>query len=41
MRGVQVHETAVVDPGAGIGAGTRVWHFCHVTDAATGLLRQN
>jgi len=25
-----VHETAVVDPGAEIGKGTRVWHFSHV-----------
>ena len=27
---VQVHETAVVDPGCEIGAGTRIWHFSHV-----------
>lgn len=25
------HETAVVDEGAEIGAGTRIWHFCHVS----------
>jgi UDP-2-acetamido-3-amino-2,3-dideoxy-glucuronate N-acetyltransferase len=25
-----VHETAVVDKGAEIGAGTRIWHFSHV-----------
>jgi UDP-2-acetamido-3-amino-2,3-dideoxy-glucuronate N-acetyltransferase len=25
-----VHETAVVDPGAEIGAGTRIWHYSHV-----------
>lgn len=25
-----VHPTAVVDPGAQIGAGTKVWHFCHL-----------
>lgn len=29
-----VHETAVVDPGATIGAGTQVWHFTHVSDGA-------
>ena len=29
-----VHPTAVVDPGAVIGAGTRVWHFCHVMAGA-------
>jgi UDP-2-acetamido-3-amino-2,3-dideoxy-glucuronate N-acetyltransferase len=28
------HETAVIDVGAQIGAGTRVWHFCHVMDGA-------
>jgi UDP-2-acetamido-3-amino-2,3-dideoxy-glucuronate N-acetyltransferase len=27
---VFVHPTAVVDPGAEIGDGTRVWHFSHV-----------
>jgi len=25
-----VHPTAVVDEGAAIGAGTKIWHFCHV-----------
>lgn len=25
-----VHETALVDEGVTIGAGTRIWHFCHV-----------
>jgi UDP-2-acetamido-3-amino-2,3-dideoxy-glucuronate N-acetyltransferase len=29
-----VHPTAVVDRGARIGAGTKVWHFCHVTAGA-------
>ena len=24
------HETAIVDDGASIGAGTKVWHFCHI-----------
>ncbi len=24
------HETAIIDPGAAIGAGTRVWHWVHV-----------
>jgi len=27
---VQVHETAVVDPGCQIGGGTKIWHFSHV-----------
>lgn len=26
----QAHPTAVIDPGAEIGAGTRIWHFCHL-----------
>jgi len=29
-----VHESAYVDDGATIGAGTRVWHFCHVLAGA-------
>ena len=28
------HETAIVDEGATIGAGTRVWHWVHVCSAA-------
>ena len=28
------HPTAVVDPGAEIGEGTRIWHFCHVMGSA-------
>jgi len=29
-----VHETAVVDAGATIGPGTRIWHFVHVMPGA-------
>jgi UDP-2-acetamido-3-amino-2,3-dideoxy-glucuronate N-acetyltransferase len=29
-----VHPTAVVDEGALIGGGTRIWHFCHVMASA-------
>ena len=29
-----VHPSSVVDEGARIGAGTRVWHFCHVMPRA-------
>jgi UDP-2-acetamido-3-amino-2,3-dideoxy-glucuronate N-acetyltransferase len=29
-----VHETAIVDAGAEIGAGTKIWHFCHVMAGA-------
>jgi UDP-2-acetamido-3-amino-2,3-dideoxy-glucuronate N-acetyltransferase len=31
MAEYEAHETAVVDDGARIGAGTRIWHFCHVS----------
>lgn len=34
MSDAQVHPTAVVDEGAELGAGTRVWHFCHVMSGA-------
>jgi UDP-2-acetamido-3-amino-2,3-dideoxy-glucuronate N-acetyltransferase len=29
-----IHESAYVDDGATIGAGTKVWHFCHVLGGA-------
>lgn len=29
-----VHPTAVIDPGAVLGAGTKVWHFTHVSQDA-------
>ena len=28
------HESSFVDPGATIGAGTKIWHFCHVSSGA-------
>jgi UDP-2-acetamido-3-amino-2,3-dideoxy-glucuronate N-acetyltransferase len=28
------HTTAVVDEGARIGKGTKIWHFCHIMPAA-------
>lgn len=28
------HATAVIDDGATIGAGTKIWHFCHVMAGA-------
>ena len=34
MSDVFVHDTAVVDAGAQIGAGTKVWHFVHVSAEA-------
>ena len=30
MSDVFVHESSYVDDGAEIGAGTKIWHFCHV-----------
>lgn len=30
-----IHETAVVDEGARVGLGSRVWHFTHVCSGAT------
>lgn len=32
--GYQVHRSSYVDEGATVGAGTRVWHFCHVNAGA-------
>lgn len=30
MTDYSIHPTAIVDAGASIGSGTRIWHFCHV-----------
>ena len=29
-----VHESSYVDDGAEIGAGTKIWHFCHIMSGA-------
>ena len=34
MSGLFIHPTAVIDEGAQIGAGTRIWHFTHVMPGA-------
>ncbi len=34
-----IHPSAVVDPGASIGEGAKIWHFCHVSPGA--VLGQN
>jgi len=34
MNDVSVHPTAIVDPGASIGAGSRIWHWVHVCAGA-------
>ena len=35
MSGFIAHETAIIDEGAVIGDGTRIWHFAHVCSGAT------
>jgi UDP-2-acetamido-3-amino-2,3-dideoxy-glucuronate N-acetyltransferase len=32
--GALVHESSYVDAGAVVGAGTRIWHFCHIMSGA-------
>ena len=34
MHAAFVHESAYVDHGATIGAGTKIWHFCHIMPGA-------
>jgi UDP-2-acetamido-3-amino-2,3-dideoxy-glucuronate N-acetyltransferase len=34
MTAASIHPSAIVDPGASIGDGTRVWHFVHVCGGA-------
>ncbi|HPP53976.1 MAG TPA: acyltransferase, partial [Thermoguttaceae bacterium] len=29
-----IHPTSIVDPGAEIGQGSKIWHFCHVSSGA-------
>ena len=31
----QAHETAIIDEGCHIGAGTRIWHFSHIMSGCT------
>ena len=31
---IQIHPSAVIDEGAELGEGTRVWHFAHVCSGA-------
>lgn len=35
MKGYFAHETAVIDDGCSIGAGTRIWHFSHILPHCT------
>lgn len=34
MKNKNIHQSAVIDPGALIGNGTKIWHFCHVSGTA-------
>jgi len=34
MTDVFIHPTAVIDEGCLIGAGTKIWHFCHIMPGA-------
>lgn len=34
MTGNFVHETSVIDENVQIGAGTKIWHFCHIQSGA-------
>jgi len=34
MNNYQAHPTAVIDEGAAIGKGTRIWHFSHIQSGA-------
>lgn len=34
MPAASCHDTAVIDPGAELGAGTRVWHHAHIRSSA-------
>ncbi len=34
MTAPSIHESSYVDEGAVVGAGTRIWHFCHVMPGA-------
>jgi UDP-2-acetamido-3-amino-2,3-dideoxy-glucuronate N-acetyltransferase len=34
MSDIQIHPSAIVDSGAKIGSGTKIWHFCHISAKA-------
>jgi len=35
MASFFVHPTSIIEEGAGIGTGTKIWHFCHIMPGAT------
>ncbi len=34
MDKIYIHQTSIVDEGAQIGSGSKIWHFCHVMGTA-------
>lgn len=32
IEGVKIHDSAVVDQPVSIGNGTKIWHFCHISE---------
>jgi UDP-2-acetamido-3-amino-2,3-dideoxy-glucuronate N-acetyltransferase len=34
MSDYYVHQSSVIDDGAVIGVGTKIWHFCHISSSA-------
>lgn len=34
LQDISIHPSAVIDDGAQIGAGSKIWHFCHVCSTA-------
>lgn len=39
MSNVFIHPTTVIDSGARVGTGTKIWHFCHIS--STSVLGDN
>ncbi|MDH3651364.1 MAG: N-acetyltransferase, partial [Saprospiraceae bacterium] len=35
QKNYYAHPSAVIDDGATIGNGTKIWHFCHIMPNAT------
>lgn len=35
LKNVQIHDSAIVDEGAQIGPGSRIWHFAHICGSAS------
>ncbi len=35
MKSANFHPSAIIDTGAVVGSGTKIWHFSHISDSAT------